>query len=118
MYHQDLTKRYLLENDAWKRDIIPEIMDGHNVLDFVDPDIEARLEALEREEDAALAALAAQVCAKSCTTAQGFRSQLAMMCSTSWTLTMRLAWRRWRKEGAALAALAAQVLRLLMLQSP
>ena len=26
-------------------------MDGHNILDFVDPDIEAKLAELEREED-------------------------------------------------------------------
>ena len=61
VYHQDLAKRYLLEDGSWKHDIMPEIVDGHNVLDFVDPDIEARLEALEREEDGALAAIAAQV---------------------------------------------------------
>jgi nucleolar GTP-binding protein len=30
---------------------MPEILDGHNVLDFVDPDIEAKLDALEREEE-------------------------------------------------------------------
>ncbi|KAG0491444.1 hypothetical protein HPP92_004429 [Vanilla planifolia] len=29
---------------------MPEILDGHNVYDFVDPDILNRLEELEREE--------------------------------------------------------------------
>lgn len=42
---------YLLENDEWKFDTMPEIMDGKNVADFVDPDIEEKLEALEREEE-------------------------------------------------------------------
>ena len=30
---------------------MPEILDGHNVADFVDPDIMERLEELEREEE-------------------------------------------------------------------
>lgn len=30
---------------------MPEIMDGKNIADFIDPDIEERLEALEREEE-------------------------------------------------------------------
>lgn len=55
-YSMDWRKRYLLENPEWKHDPIPEIVDGHNVADFVDPDIEARLEELEREEEAAAAA--------------------------------------------------------------
>ena len=61
VYQQDVRKRYLLEDDSWRHDIIPEIMDGHNVMDFVDPDIEAKLDALDREEDSQMAALAAQV---------------------------------------------------------
>lgn len=32
-------------------DIIPEIMDGKNVADFIDPDIAEKLDALEREEE-------------------------------------------------------------------
>ena len=31
--------------------MIPEIMDGKNVADFIDPDIAEKLEALEREEE-------------------------------------------------------------------
>ncbi|GIL62619.1 hypothetical protein Vafri_16810 [Volvox africanus] len=50
VYSADLRKHFLLENPEWKYDIMPEIMDGHNVLDFVDPDIEAKLAELEREE--------------------------------------------------------------------
>jgi nucleolar GTP-binding protein len=36
-------------------DIIPEIMDGHNIVDFVDPDIDRRLAELEKEEGLLLA---------------------------------------------------------------
>jgi hypothetical protein len=39
-----------LENDEWKYDRIPEIIDGKNIADFIDIDIEKKLEALEREE--------------------------------------------------------------------
>ena len=51
VYSMDEQKRYMLENDEWKHDIIPEIFDGKNVADFVDPEIEAKLAELEREED-------------------------------------------------------------------
>ena len=44
-------ENYLLSNPEWKMDIIPEIMDGKNIADFIDPDIADKLEALEREED-------------------------------------------------------------------
>lgn len=53
VYSQDVRKLWDLKDPSWKYDIMPEVMDGHNVLDFVDPDIDARLEALEREEEAA-----------------------------------------------------------------
>jgi len=52
VYNADLRKHYDLKDESWKYDIMPEIMDGHNILDFVDPEIDARLEALEREEEA------------------------------------------------------------------
>ena len=42
---------YILENPEWKFDVIPEIMNGKNIADFIDPDIEEKLEALEREEE-------------------------------------------------------------------
>ena len=41
----------MLADDSWKGDAIPEIMDGKNVADFIDPDIAEKLEALEREEE-------------------------------------------------------------------
>ena len=44
-------ENYLLANPEWKMDIMPEIMDGKNVADFIDPDIAEKLEALEREEE-------------------------------------------------------------------
>jgi len=47
----DYREQYDLENDEWKFDAIPEIMDGKNIADFIDPDIDAKLSALETEED-------------------------------------------------------------------
>ena len=41
----------MLEKSEWKFDIMPEIMDGKNIADFIDLDIEEKLEALEREEE-------------------------------------------------------------------
>ena len=51
VYSSDLRKTYLLEDDSWKYDIMPEILDGHNVMDFVDPEVEERLAQLEAEEE-------------------------------------------------------------------
>lgn len=51
VYSANLRKHYLLLDPDWKDDIIPEIMDGHNIADFVDQDILQRLDELEREED-------------------------------------------------------------------
>lgn len=45
----------MLEKPEWKSDIMPEIMDGKNIADFIDPDIEEKLEALEREEEKLIA---------------------------------------------------------------
>jgi len=42
---------FMLENDEWKNDIMPEIMDGKNVFDFVDPEIDEKLAKLEDEEE-------------------------------------------------------------------
>mmetsp|Transcript_46701 Transcript_46701/g.123353 ORF Transcript_46701/g.123353 Transcript_46701/m.123353 type:complete len:646 (-) Transcript_46701:190-2127(-) len=55
VYSVDLWKKSQLEDDSWKYDVIPEIMDGKNVMDFVDPDIDRKLEELEREEALLLA---------------------------------------------------------------
>ncbi len=51
VYNIDLKNQYILENDQWKHDKIPEVFDGKNVYDFIDPDIEVKLAALEEEEE-------------------------------------------------------------------
>ncbi|KAJ1645705.1 Nucleolar GTP-binding protein 1 [Coemansia asiatica] len=51
VFNVDLKKRYVLASDEWKYDVIPEIIDGKNVADFIDPDIEEKLAELEREEE-------------------------------------------------------------------
>ncbi|KAL6882095.1 hypothetical protein ACP4OV_011567 [Aristida adscensionis] len=58
VYSASLKKHYILANDEWKEDILPEILDGHNVAD--DPDILERCEELEREEGLRLEEQAAQ----------------------------------------------------------
>jgi len=44
-------EHFMLEKPEWKNDIWPEIMDGKNVFDYVDPDILNKLEKLEAEEE-------------------------------------------------------------------
>jgi len=55
-YSTDMRAEWDLKDPSWKYDHIPEIMDGKNVSDFIDPDIMEKLEALEREEEAREAA--------------------------------------------------------------
>ena len=55
VYNVDLRANYLLAKDEWKYDPIPEIMDGKNVADFIDPQIQEKLDALEREEERLIA---------------------------------------------------------------
>ena len=50
VFNINLKEQYLLENEVWKNDKMPEYYLGRNVYDFVDPDIESKLEALEEEE--------------------------------------------------------------------
>ena len=50
VFNIDLRQDYLLEDDEWKNDKIPEIRNGKNVYDFIDPDIDSKLAALEDEE--------------------------------------------------------------------
>ena len=47
-------EHYILEKEEWRYDQFPEFYNGSNVLDFYDPDIERKLEALEKEEEAIL----------------------------------------------------------------
>lgn len=51
VYNINLKEKYILEDDDWKNDVMPEILDGKNVYDFLDPDIAAKLQALEEEEE-------------------------------------------------------------------
>ncbi|ODV71790.1 putative GTPase NOG1 [Cyberlindnera jadinii NRRL Y-1542] len=51
VFNINLHDKYLLEDDEWKDDKMPEILDGKNVYDFLDPDIAAKLQALEEEEE-------------------------------------------------------------------
>lgn len=50
-YFVDLTRDWDLKNTEERYDVMPEIWDGHNVADFIDPDIMEKLDALEKEED-------------------------------------------------------------------
>jgi len=50
VFNINLKEKWLLENDDWKQDKMPEMLDGKNVYDYVDPDIESKLAALEEEE--------------------------------------------------------------------
>lgn len=43
-------EHYDLKNSDEKYDVVPEIWEGHNVLDFVQGDIAAKLEAIQFEE--------------------------------------------------------------------
>lgn len=51
VFNINLKDSYLLEDDDWKNDVMPEILNGKNVYDFLDPEIAAKLQALEEEEE-------------------------------------------------------------------
>ncbi|ODV88739.1 hypothetical protein CANCADRAFT_128386 [Tortispora caseinolytica NRRL Y-17796] len=51
VFSVNLKDKYILEDEEWKNDIMPEILDGKNVYDFIDPQISAKLKALEEEEE-------------------------------------------------------------------
>ncbi|CAI9583093.1 unnamed protein product [Staurois parvus] len=50
-YVLDLQKYWDLMNPSEKHDKIPEIWQGHNIADYIDPDIMKKLEELEKEEE-------------------------------------------------------------------
>ncbi|XP_006013373.1 nucleolar GTP-binding protein 1 isoform X2 [Latimeria chalumnae] len=50
-YILDLQKYWDLMNESEKHDKIPEVWQGHNVADYIDPDIMKKLEELEKEEE-------------------------------------------------------------------
>jgi len=51
VYSCDYTKHWDLADPSWRTDAVPEIMDGKNIADFIDPDIEEMLAELEAEEE-------------------------------------------------------------------
>ncbi|KAJ5372880.1 Nucleolar GTP-binding protein 1 [Penicillium concentricum] len=51
VYNFDMQRDYTLGNPDWNHDKIPEVWKGKNIYDFVDPDIESKLAALEEEEE-------------------------------------------------------------------
>lgn len=51
VYNIDLKKFYDLADPSWAHDKIPEFMNGKNIADYIDPDIESKLAALEAEEE-------------------------------------------------------------------
>ncbi|XP_005404964.1 PREDICTED: nucleolar GTP-binding protein 1 [Chinchilla lanigera] len=55
-YILDLQKYWDLMNSSEKYDKIPEIWEGHNVADYIDPAIMKKLEELEKEEELRTAA--------------------------------------------------------------
>ncbi|XP_004702403.1 GTP-binding protein 4 [Echinops telfairi] len=50
-YILDLQKYWDLMDSSEKSDKIPEIWEGHNISDYIDPDIMRKLEDLEKEEE-------------------------------------------------------------------
>jgi len=50
IYNYDLRKNYILDNPEWKYDEYPEVINGMNLFDYIDPDIGKKLEELEKEE--------------------------------------------------------------------
>jgi len=60
VFNYDLRNHWNLKHNEQKFDAIPEIVNGKNVADFIDPDIELRLAELEAEEEAIEARLEAE----------------------------------------------------------
>lgn len=51
VFNINLKDKYLFEDDEWKNDVIPEIIDGKNIADYIDPEIMEKLKLLEEEEE-------------------------------------------------------------------
>jgi len=49
-YVLDLKKYYLLKNEDEKYDVVPEIWEGHNIADFVDPNVVEMMRRVKEEE--------------------------------------------------------------------
>ncbi len=56
----DYREIYDLKDEEWRFDAIPEIIDGKNIADYIDPEIEKRLAELEEEEDQLMKELEAE----------------------------------------------------------
>jgi len=56
----DYREQYDLADVEWKFDAIPQIMDGKNIADYIDPAIDKKLAQLEAEEDQIMKELEAQ----------------------------------------------------------
>lgn len=56
----DYREQYDLADEEWKFDAIPQIMDGKNIADYIDPAIDQKLAQLEAEEDQIMKELEAQ----------------------------------------------------------
>jgi len=54
IFGPDWRNQYALANEEWKFDSIPEIMDGMNIADWIDPEIMQKLRELELEEEGRL----------------------------------------------------------------
>eukprot|EP01135_Chromosphaera_perkinsii_P004713 Nk52_evm24s294 gene=Nk52_evmTU24s294 len=50
-YRFDYRKEFDLENPEWNYDVMPELIDGKNIADFIDPEIMQKLKELEEEEE-------------------------------------------------------------------
>lgn len=55
VYSFDRRLHHMLDDPEWRFDTVPEIWEDLNVADFIDPEIDAKLERLEAEEAAMLA---------------------------------------------------------------
>jgi len=51
VFGPDLRNQFMLANEEWKFDSVPEIINGMNVYDYIDPDILVKLRQLEHEEE-------------------------------------------------------------------
>jgi len=51
VYSMDVKKKYLLKNEEWKYDRIPEIYMGKNIADYVDENIMEKLEKIRRRRE-------------------------------------------------------------------
>jgi len=54
VYSVDLRKKFLLRDSSWRYDVVPEIMDGKNIADFVDPDPDLMKKIIDLEKETAL----------------------------------------------------------------